>query len=324
MRKPLPSIMSLRAFEAAARHQSFTRAAAELNLTQTAVSHQIKNLEDLLRVPLFTRQRNAIRLTDIGHEYLASVRAAITQITAATDRALDTNRGNVLTVACLTTFAVKCLIPHLKDFRRQHPDILLRIGTVVSFDLLQHHDYDVAIRYGTGEWRGFVAHKIAPEEVFPVCSPRLLKLGPPLRRPADLRQHTVIRTSSFALQDEWPTWLELAGIPDLEFADEIACDLLFPSIQAAVDGLGVVMGRTAVISADLASGLLVEPFSIRLPTTAGYHVVAPVDRSDMPMVRVFRDWVLSRLPVQEANANAARHQSGPTDTSNPATYAFRT
>jgi LysR family glycine cleavage system transcriptional activator len=309
--------MSLRAFEAAARHQSFTRAAAELNLTQTAISHQIKNLEDLLSVPLFVRERNAVRLTDVGHEYLASVRAAITQITAATDRALDTNRGNVLTVACLTAFAVKCLIPHLKDFRRRHPDIQLRIGTVVSFDLLQHHDYDVAIRYGTGEWRGWVAHKIAPEEVFPVCSPRLLKSGPKLRHPADLRQHTVIRTSSFALQDEWPIWLEQAGIPDLEFADEITCDLLFPSIQAAVDGLGVVMGRTAVISADLASGLLVEPFSIRLPTTAGYHVVSSAERADMPMVRVFRDWVLSRLQVSGANVFTSARKTGFAETSMP-------
>lgn len=295
MRKPLPSIMSLRAFEAAARHQSFTRAAAELNLTQTAISHQIKNLEDLLRVPLFIRKRNVIRLTDVGHKYLDSVRVAITQITVATNRVVDANRGNVLNVACMTTFAVKCLIPHLKDFRQLHPDIQLRISTVVSFDLLQYHDYDVAIRYGTGEWRGFVAKKIAAEEVFPVCSPRLLKSGPKLRRPEDLRLHTVIRTSSFALRDEWPIWLEQAAVPDLEFADEIACDLLFPSIQAAVDGLGVVMGRTAVVSADLASGLLVEPFSIRLQSAACYHVVSPVERADMAMVKVFRDWIMNRL-----------------------------
>ena len=295
MRKPLPSIMCLRAFEAAARHQSFTRAASELNLTQTAVSHQIKNLEDLLQIPLFTRHRNAIRLTDVGHEYLTSVRSAITQITAATDRVLDGHRGNVLTVACLTAFAVKCLFPRLKDFRRMYPDILLRIGTVVSFDLLQHHDYDVAIRYGTGDWRGFEAHKIAEEEVFPVCSPRLLKAGQKLRRPQDLRKHTVIRTSSFALRDEWPMWLEQAGVPDLEFGDEIACDLLFPSIQAAVDGLGVVMGRTAVVAADLASGVLVEPFSVRLASLAGYHVVSSVERAEMPMVKAFRDWVMHRL-----------------------------
>lgn len=290
--------MSLRAFEAAARHQSFTRAAIELNLTQTAISHQIKNLEDLLQLPLFTRHRNAIRLTDAGHEYLASVRSVINQITVATDRVLDANRGNVLSVACLTAFAVKCLIPHLKEFRRRFPDILLRIGTVVSFDLLQHHDYDVAIRYGTGEWRGFVSHKIADEEVFPVCSPRLLKSGFKLRRPEDLRKHTVIRTSSFALRDDWPMWLEHAGVPNLAFADEIACDLLFPSIQAAVDGLGIVMGRTAVVAADLASGLLVEPFSVRLPSAAGYHVVSPIERANLPMVEAFRDWVMHRLQLR--------------------------
>lgn len=292
MRRILPSLSSLRAFEAAARHQSFTRAAAELNLTQTAISHQIKNLEDLLQIALFTRERSAVRLTDVGHEYLESVRDVINQITVATERVIDKNRGNVLTVACLTAFAVKCLIPNLGDFRRRHPDINLRIGTVVSFDLLQHHDYDVAIRYGSGGWRGFVTHKIAAEEVFPVCSPRLLKSGKKLNSLSDLSQHTIIRTSSFALRDEWPQWLELAGAPDIEFANEIACDLLFPSIQAAIDGLGVVMGRTAVVASDLASGMLVEPFSIRMPTSSGYHVTSPIERADLAMVAAFRDWVL--------------------------------
>jgi LysR family glycine cleavage system transcriptional activator len=295
MRRVLPSLTSLRAFEAAARHQSFTRAAAELNLTQTAISHQIKNLEDLLQIALFTRDRSAVRLTDTGHEYLESVRDVINQITAATDRVIDKNRGNVLNVACLTAFAVKCLIPHLGDFRRRHPDIVLRIGTVVSFDLLQHHDYDVAIRYGSGGWRGFVSHKVGPEEVFPVCSPRLLRSGRKLKCPADLCQHTIIRTSSFALRDEWPQWLELAGVPNIEFADEIACDLLFPSIQAAADGLGIVMGRTAVVAMDIANGALVEPFDIRMPTNSGYHVTSPVERAEMPTVSVFRDWLLDRF-----------------------------
>lgn len=302
MRRILPSLSSLRAFEAAARHQSFTRAAAELNLTQTAISHQIKNLEDLLQVALFTRERSAVRLTDVGHEYLESVRDVINQITVATDRVIDKNRGNVLTVACLTAFAVKCLIPNLGDFRRHHPDINLRIGTVVSFDLLQHHDYDVAIRYGAGGWRGFVTHKIAPEEVFPVCSPRLMKSGKKLKSPSDLSQHTIIRTSSFALRDEWPQWLELAGVPEIEFANEIACDLLFPSIQAAVDGLGVVMGRSAVVASDLANGTLIEPFSIRMPTSAGYHVSSPVERADMPMVSAFREWVLARFEAVRSAA----------------------
>jgi LysR family glycine cleavage system transcriptional activator len=295
MRRVLPSLGTLRAFEAAARHQSFTRAAAELNLTQTAISHQIKNLEDLLQVALFARERSAVRLTDVGHEYLESVRDVIHQIAAATDRIIEKNRENVLTVACLTAFAVKCLIPHLGDFRHRHPNIVLRIGTVVSFDLLQHHDYDVAIRYGSGNWRDLVSHKIAPEEVFPVCSPRLLRSGMELKRPSDLRAYTVIRTSSFALRDEWPQWLEIAGVPDLEFADEIACDLLFPSIQAAVDGLGVAMGRTPIVDTDIATGALIAPFGIRMATTSACHVTSPVERADMPMVKAFRAWVLDRF-----------------------------
>src|SRR6185437_13815377 len=121
------------------------------------------------------------------------------------------------------------------------------------------------------------------------------KSGMKLKSLDDLRQHTVIRTSSFALRDEWPQWLELAGVPDLEFADEIACDLLFPSIQAAVDGLGVAMGRTAIVTTDMANGISFEPFNIRMPTNSGCDVTSPVERADMPMVKAFRDWVLDRF-----------------------------
>src|SRR5918998_2346871 len=126
MRRNLPSTASLRAFEAAARHLSFTRAALELNLTQTAVSHQVKSLEDLLGVTLFLRERQGIRLTDVARDYLEAIRPALFGISAATERAMDSNKENVLTVACLGTFAIKCLIPNLGKFRERNPDIALR------------------------------------------------------------------------------------------------------------------------------------------------------------------------------------------------------
>lgn len=291
----LPSLASLRAFEATARHLSFTRAAIELNLTQTAVSHRIKSLEGLLGAKLFVREGGNVRLSDVGHEYLSSVRAAITTISSATGRAMDYDRANVLTVMCMVNFALKYLIPNLQDFRKKYPGITLRIGTVASFDSLIRHDYDVALRYGTGDWPGFMSQRIAPEECFPVCSPKLLKSGPRLRTPEDLRHHTVIRSASHLLGDEWSEWLDAAGIKKLVFSDEIMFDFLFASAQAAISGMGVVMGRTSVVSLDLEAGTLVEPFAIRVASASGYHVAAKHEVAHRPAVRLFSEWVLDRF-----------------------------
>jgi LysR family glycine cleavage system transcriptional activator len=294
-RQYFPSLASLRAFEATARHLSFTRAAMELNLTQTAVSHRIKSLEDLLGAKLFVREGSNVKLSDVGHDYLSSVRSAITTISSATSRAMDYERDNVLTVMSMVNFALKYLIPNLHDFRRKHPGITLRIGTVASFDSLIRHDYDVALRYGTGDWLGFTSQRIAPEECFPVCSPQLLKSGPRLRTPEDLRHHTVIRSGSHLLGDEWSQWLERAGLKKLGFADEIMFDFLFASVQAAISGLGVVMGRTSVVSLELEAGTLIEPFSIRLPSASGYHVAAKNETIGRPAVQLFSEWVLDRF-----------------------------
>jgi LysR family glycine cleavage system transcriptional activator len=303
MRQNLPSISSLLAIEAAARHLSFTRAAIELNLTQGAISQRIKALEDMLGVQLFIRDRNQIRLTEVGRTYVQAARTAITEVIVATERTIDQQRGDVLTVGCLGTFGLKCLIPNLKHFRQRHPKIALRIRTLVPYENRTQHDYDVSIQYGASDWRGLVAEKIGPEEVFPVCSAELLKTGNGLKTPADLRHHTIIRTASpFILRDDWPLWLEAAGIPDISFADEISCDLLYPSYQAAIEGLGVAMGRTVVVQADLQLGRLVEPFSIRLPTPLGYYVVTTPERARLNKVQHFFEWVRETFADKPAMA----------------------
>jgi LysR family transcriptional regulator, glycine cleavage system transcriptional activator len=287
---------SLRAFEAAARHLSFTRAAIELNLTQSAISHRIKTLEDMLGIRLFVRDGSLIRLTEVGHDYLTSARNTITEVLIATDRATGRQEDGVLTIACLGTFALKCLIPNLKDFRLHHPEIALRVRTLVPHYTLAQQDYDVSIQYGVDDWPGLVATKIGPEEVFPVCSPELAASGSGLREPADLAHFTIIRTASpFILRDDWPLWLEAAGIPNLGFSDEISCDLLYPSYQAAIEGLGVAMGRTAVVEKDLREGRLIEPFSVRLPSPLGYYIVTTPDRARLKKVQIFSQWVKQRL-----------------------------
>jgi LysR family glycine cleavage system transcriptional activator len=283
---------SLRVFEAAARHLSFSRAARELNLTQTAVSHQIKNLEGLLGSKLFVREPGSLRLTDTAHDYLSAVRPLIMEISEATTRAMDRKKEGALYLGCMASFALKLLIPN----RDKYPHIAIRFGTVVSTESMKRVDYDVSIRYGSGDWPGFESVKLSDEEIFPVCSPSLLKNGPPLRSPADLTKHTIIRTAfSYILRDDWPLWLEQANETNLEFSNEIVFDLLFPSVQAAIDGLGVAIGRTPMVLPDLASGALVEPFSIRLPSELGIYLVSPKERAQLPQVRLFQKWAVQRF-----------------------------
>ncbi len=296
MSTSLPSMSSLRAFEAAARHLSFTRAAVELNLTQGAISQGIRTLEDMLGVQLFIREGTSIRLTEVGREYLESARIAITEVLVATDRATGRQRGGVLTIACLGSFSLKWLIPNLMDFRLRHPAIALRVRTLFPYEPLAKQDYDVSIQYGNGDWPGLTVMKIAPEQVFPVCSPSLAKSGSRLRKPADLANFTIIKTASpLILRDDWPLWLGAAGVPDLKFSDEISFDLLYPSYQGAIEGLGVAMGRTAVVEKDMRDGRLIEPFSVRIASPLAYYTVTTPDRARLKKVETFTNWVKDRF-----------------------------
>lgn len=296
----LPSMTSLRAFEAAVRHSSFSRAAHELNLTQTAISHAIKKLERLLGAKLFIRDGNAMRLTDTGHDYIITVRSMLMDISEATGRAMHRSDQSLF-VGCLPAFGMKRLIPNLTDFCSKYPAISIRFWTVLTSDSFSRRDYDVAILYGAGDWPGCVAHKISDEEIFPVCSPKLMRRLPRLRKPQDLKLHTVIRTAhSFILQDDWPLWLESAGAKDLQFANEFTCDLLLPALQAAIDGLGITLGRSPLISSELKAKTLVEPFSVRITSKSSFYIVSPQDRADLPNVRLFRNWALGRFSSQKA------------------------
>ncbi len=307
---------ALQAFEAAARHLSFTRAAVELNLTQTAISHQIRNLEETLGVKLFARGTGKLHLTQAGESYAAAVRLVISEISLATDRASYEQRDDTLTIACLGTFQIKSLLPNIEDFRTRYPDLKLRFKTLVPNAPPTRPDYDVAIQYGVGDWAGAIAYKLGDEEVFPVCSPALLERGPPLREPADLQYHVVVRTGSpLLVRDDWPFWLEQAGVPDLRFAGEISCDLLYPAFHAALEGLGVVMGRSAVVRHDMDQGRLIEPFDIRVTSPSAYYLLIPHGREGLPKVVAFRAWALEWLvrrvtaPSRATRSPVAAHRA---------------
>jgi LysR family transcriptional regulator, glycine cleavage system transcriptional activator len=291
MTSRLPSLNGLRAFEAAARHLSFTNAATELNVTQTAISHQIRRLEEELGIRLFVRQNRALALTPQAKDYLPGVRAAFNDLRLATDRLLRKDNDHVLTVSTLASLAAKWLLPRLSAFQEAHPGIDVRITTSTALVDFRSGDVDAAIRYGRGHWPGVRADWLTADELFPVCSPALLTGNRPLRSPQDLADHTLLHTSG-VYDDDWRLWLTAAGLPaDISKLPGLTFDLILMTVQAALDGIGVAMGRTSYVEADIAKGRLVVPFKITLPTDAGFYLVSPEGRTDPPKLAAFRQWL---------------------------------
>jgi len=292
----LPSLNGLRAFEAAARHLSFTVAASELNVTQTAISHQIRRLEEELGIRLFIRQNRALALTPEAKEYLPGVRAAFNDLRLATDRLLRRDDDHVLTVSTLASLAAKWLLPKLSAFQEAHPGIDVRITTSTSLIDFKSGNVDAAIRYGRGHWPGLRADWLMADQLFPVCSPALLAGKKPLRRPEDLADHVLLHSSPGNDDDDWRLWLTAAGLPtNLSKHPGVTFDLAFMTLQAAIDGIGVAIGRTSYVEADIAKGRLVVPFKMTLPADAGFYLVSPETKADPPKLAAFRQWLKASL-----------------------------
>src|ERR1700761_1661829 len=290
----LPSLNGLRAFEAAARHLSFTLAASELNVTQTAISHQIRRLEEELGLRLFIRKNRALALTPQARDYLPGVRAAFNDLRLATDRLLRKDDDKVLTVSTLASLAAKWLLPRLTAFQEAHPGVDVRITTSTSLVDFKNGDVDAAIRYGRGNWPGVRSEWLMTDDTFPVCSPALLSGKRPLRTPEDLRDHVLLHTSTY--DDDWRQWLTAAGLPsDISKQPGITFDLMLMTVQAAIDGLGVAMGRTSYVEGDIAKGRLVVPVKIALPAAAGFYLVSPQARAESAKLSAFRRWLLASV-----------------------------
>lgn len=301
MRHFLPSLIALRAFEASARHGSFTRAADELNVTQTAVSHQIRTLEELIGVRLFIRYRNTLKLTAAAEAYLQSVRSVIALLAQATETVTHAELDTVLTINALATFAIKSLIPRLGTFRTRHPKIRLRISANASLDEFDRKPSDIAIKFGHGTWPGMRVDRLFPQVVYPVCSPALLDGPVPLSSPADLARHTIIRSGfSFLFEDAWPVWLRAAGLGDMPIESPLTFEYSLPAIEAAAEGLGIALGRDPFIDPYVAAGRLICPFDLRVATGSGMFIVSPMETAGRPKVRAFRDWILDEFGHRDA------------------------
>lgn len=288
----LPSLNGLRAFEAAARRLSFTAAAAELHVTQTAISHQIRRLEEQLGHRLFERRNRSLALTPDAEAYLPAVRAAFEDLRQATARLQRSGRDDVLTVSTTASLAAKWLITRVAAFQAAHSGIEVRISTSSQLVDFRRDQVDMAVRYGRGSWPGLRAAWLMAEDIFPVCSPALLRGAHRLRRPEDLAHHNLLHVTSGP--EDWQMWLTAAGLPrSLAERRGLTFDQSFMAMQAAIEGLGVALARSRFVESDIAAGRLVAPFDVRLPTDAGYYVVAPEQTADTPKIQLFGDWLIA-------------------------------
>jgi LysR family glycine cleavage system transcriptional activator len=299
----LPPLSALRAFEAAARHLSFTRAAGELHVTQTAISHQIRALEELLGVRLFRRLPRGLLLTEEGQTYLPAVRDAFDRIDAATEQLAAVSASGTLTVSVVPSFGAKWLVPRLGRFRAVHPDIDLRISTASHLVDFAREDVDVGIRMGRGNYPGLRVDRLFGETMTPVCAPALLEGSHPLRQPEDLRHHVLLHEDDYTA---WQLWLKLARVESVDaqrgpiFTDGAIV------VQAAAEGQGVALARSALAAGDVAAGRLVQPFDVSIPYELAYYLVCLEATAERPKVRRFREWVLAEAAAPEARLNDGR------------------
>jgi len=290
----LPPLGALRAFEATARHMSFSKAADELHVTPAAVSHQIHALEQDLGVKLFHRMNRSIELTASGRVLLPGLPEAFAGIRSSVRRLEAHNDTGNLTVTASPSIAAKWLVLRLHRFQEQHTDIDVRISANDDVVDLTKGDFDIAIRYGTGRYPGLDVELLFRNEVFPACSPQLLTGGPPLRTPNDLPAHLLIHDQTIErdpLVPTWSMWLKAAGVKQVSAANGLSFNNIHLALDAAIAGHGVVLAHSTIAAADLAAGRLVRLFSLALPDPFAYYIVTAPGALDRAKVRSFRDWL---------------------------------
>jgi LysR family glycine cleavage system transcriptional activator len=290
--KDLPSLAALRVFEAAGRHLSFTTAAAELHVTTSAVSRQIRALEDELGRKLFARQPRGLALTKEGAAYLAQVADALRRL----DQASAAVRGDgrrTLRLSVLASFAGNWLVPRLPAFERAHPDIDVAMEATTRYADFGRDPVDVAIRFGTGPWDGLESEPLFPLEFYPVCRPDRVRGDPALKKPADLAKHTWLE--EVHILPAWSIWLAAAGVADLEPVRRLTYDHAQLMIDAAMAGQGIALTSDVIAERALRERRLVRPFEIRAPSPWTYHLVTRPEDRDASMVRAFREWIVGEM-----------------------------
>ena len=295
MARDLPPLNPLRAFEAAGRHLSLTRAARELHVTAAAVSHQVRGLEDYLGVKLFRRVGNALLLTDAGQACLPGLSEGFDRLSEATERLKEHDARGPLNISVAPAFASKWLVPRLERFNTAHPDIDVRISATLEVVDFDRGGFDVAIRLGRGAYPGLEVHELFAESVVPMCAPDLTEGLHPLRNPSDLRHHVLLHDDSLRFDraaPDWPMWLKAADVKNVNASRGPHFSHPDHAMQAAMDGAGVVLGWRTLAGTDLATDRLVIPFDVTLPMELAFFFVCPQVSAERPKIVAFRDWLL--------------------------------
>ena len=309
MERRLPPLNALRAFEAAARHLSLTRAAEELHVTPAAVSHQVKGLEATLGVKLFRRANRSLLLTDAGQACLPGLHEGFDRLAEAMEAVRARDESGPFTVTVPPSFGAKWLVTRLDRFSQKHPGYDVRLDASMRLVELMREGVDIAVRFGAGRYDGMRVDRLMEEVAIPVCSPRLLEGDDPLREPGDLCRHTLLhhvapyQTDSYP---DWRMWLQAAGVGGCDLGRGPTFSMASMAVQAAIDGQGVALVGDVLVADDIAAGRLVRPFELSFPVHFAYYIVSPLVTADSPRVAAFREWLL-----EEAQTSRARpEQSG--------------
>jgi len=289
MLRKIPPLNALKAFEAAARHCSFTRAAEELNVTQAAVSQQVKLLEARLDVELFQRKPHGLMLTDAGQHYLPRLTQAFELISSGTSSIHQDRSYQRLTIRTSSSFASQWLVPRIEDYSQEHPHVDLRISAQDNDPQFFLEDADLEIRHDHRCPDGMDGFLLLKEKVMPVCSPRLLHGKQPIREPADLLAHRLLHINYYP--EDWPNWFRLAGLPDADCHRGHRFDQSVLTMQAAISGQGVALGRSPIVANAIMNGLLVAPFEQHIVADGGYWVYYPASRPLSDTASQFIGWL---------------------------------
>ena len=309
----LPPLNALRAFEAAGRQLSFTRAADELAVTPTAISHQIRLLEDTLGVTLFRRLPRRLLLTDAGQELLIGAKDAFARLGAAVERVAGGGLRGALTISSTVTFSWRWLVPRLQRFQSTYPEIDLRLDASQRAVDFRCEGVDAAIRYGRGNWPELYTVKLFDERLTVLLSRDLLASGPALKQPRDILRYPLLRDS--AVNDEdWRAWLALAGVNQRDARSGGAFDSSQMAVQAALGGAGAALVMPAFFVDELESGRLVQPFDLTIDSGKAHWFVCPEGAETQGKIAAFRDWIqaeLQREPLQRPEAPPRRLKRKP-------------
>lgn len=299
----LPPLNGFYVFESAARHLSFTLAAKELFVTQAAVSQQIKQLESQLGFKLFHRLTRQLALTEEGKRLANEVRLMLTRLSNVIDELKAEESSGTLTVSTISSFAMKWLIPRLQLFHQEYPEISLQLHTSNHPVDFRTENIDMAVRYGRGNYKGVSTTFMMRDQIFPVCSPELLKSKGPIKAPADLCNHVLLYDSAqdqlTKKERDWSTWFTKVGVTDFQIRDSMSLSGTHMALEAAIAGQGFALGRTSIASHDLKLGRLVRPFNYRVEADNAYYIVSPTETADKPKVKIFREWLLENAKHKE-------------------------